>query len=209
VVAVGAGAGGAPEVKVYDSATGALMMDFLAYDPHFTGGVRVALGDVTGDGIPDIITAPGRGGGPDIHVYDGKSGALIRQFWAFDPHFTGGCYVAAGAVNGAGLADIVVGAGPGGGPHVRVFGGADGSVRDSFMAYAIGFTGGVSVAAGDVTGAGRADIITGAGRGGGPEVKVFRGGDDALVDDFMAYDPRFTGGAYVAAVAPHQYVGRS
>jgi len=28
--------------------------DFFAYDPRFTGGVRVAQGDVNGDGVADF-----------------------------------------------------------------------------------------------------------------------------------------------------------
>src|SRR5262249_4239671 len=106
--AVGCDAGGAPIVRVFNGNTEKL--EITADDLNFTGGVRVAVGDVNGDGVPDIITAPSPGGGPDIHVYDGKTGNLIRQFFAYAPNFTGGCYVAAGDVNGDGYADIVIGA---------------------------------------------------------------------------------------------------
>ncbi len=56
---VGADAGGAPHVKVFNP-NGSLRFSFFAYPASFTGGVRVATGDVTGDGVDDIITAPGR-----------------------------------------------------------------------------------------------------------------------------------------------------
>ncbi len=82
VIVTAADAGGRPEVKVFDSTTHALLDDFNAYDPGFTGGVRVAVGDVNGDGIPDIITGAGPGGGSDIRVFDGKTGAVVREFFA-------------------------------------------------------------------------------------------------------------------------------
>ena len=142
--AVGAGAGGGPEVKVFDATTKQLRFDFFAYDPGFTGGVRVAVGDVNGDGASDIITAPGPGGGPDIHVYDGKTGQLALQFFAFNPAFSGGAFVAAGDVNGDGRADIIAGAGQGGGPNVTVFSGNDGTMLDTFFAFDPAFSGGVT-----------------------------------------------------------------
>jgi subtilisin-like proprotein convertase family protein len=198
-IVVGADAGGGPEVKVLNQQTLQPIMDFFAYDPNFMGGVRVATGDINGDGVPDIITGPGPGGGPDIRVFDGKTGAQIREFMAFDPRFLGGVYVAAGDVNGDGIADIIVGADAGGGPEVKVFSGKDGTVLMDFMAYNVGFTGGVRVAAGDVNGDGFADIITGAGPGGGPHVQVFSGKDGSLLQSFMAYNINFHGGVYVAA----------
>jgi subtilisin-like proprotein convertase family protein len=196
--AVGADAGGGPEVKVFDEITHQKLFDFYAYSPFFNGGVRVAMADVNGDGVPDIITAPGAGGGPDIRVFDGLSGVLIREFMAYNPAFTGGVFVAAADVNGDGFADIVTGAGAGGGPEVKVFSGKDLSVLMDFMAYSPFFNGGVSVAAGDINGDGFADIVTGAGPGGGPHVKVFNGKDGTLLEGYYAYNPTFSGGVNVA-----------
>lgn len=207
--AVGADSGGKPEVKVYNAATGALKFDFMAYDATFTGGVRVATGDVTGDGIDDIITGAGPGGGPHVKVFDGATGAEIDSFFAYSASFTGGVYVAAGDVNDDGKSDILTGAGAGGGPHVKVFDGTNLGELASFFAYAPGFTGGVRVASGDVNADGHADIITGAGPGGGPHVEVFtqnvpipgfKGiGGVTLLQSFYAFDPHFTGGVFVAA----------
>src|SRR5262249_36692480 len=67
----------------------------------------------------------------------------------------------------------------------------------SFLAYASPFAGGVFVAAGDVDGDGKADIVTGAGAGAGPHVKAFRGTDGALLDSFFALGTS-TGGVRVA-----------
>lgn len=196
--AVGGDTGSTPEVKVYN-ADGSTRFDFLAYNSAFRGGVRVAVGDVNGDGIPDIITAAGPGGGPHVEVFNGIDLTLITQFFAYAPTFTGGVFVASGDVNNDGHADIITGAGAGGGPHVEAFSGADGSILQSFFAYAPTFTGGVHVAAGDVNGDGFADIITGAGPGGGPHVQAFSGLDNSVLQSFYAYDPSFTGGVRLAA----------
>jgi hypothetical protein len=199
-VVVGAGAGGGPEVKVIDAQTGAVAFDFAAYAPNFTGGVRVALADVNGDGVPDIITAPGPGGGPDIRVFDGTTGAKIQEFLAYAPIFTGGVRVAVGDVNGDGIPDIITGPGPGGGPNVRVFSGQNDAMIRNFMAYSPRFAGGVYVASADLDGDGFADIITGAGAGGGPEVEAFSGATGAIIHNFMAFSNIFLGGVRVATV---------
>ena len=99
------------------------------------------------------------------------------RFTAY-PGFTGGVFVAAGDVTGDGYADIVTGAGAGGGPHVQVFDGRTGAETLSFFAFAPSFTGGVRVAAGDVNGDGHAEIIVGAGPGGARRGPRLRSGDD-------------------------------
>ncbi len=72
----------------------------------------------------------------------------------------------------------------------------------SFFAYPMGFTGGVFVAAADLNGDGKADIITGAGPGGGPHVQAFDGATGGLlgspIGSFFAYSPLFAGDVFVA-----------
>jgi subtilisin-like proprotein convertase family protein len=196
----GAGTSGGPHVRVLSGADGSELAGFFSHDPAFPGGVAVAGGDVNGDGNVDIIAGAGPGGGPHVIVFDGVTNSVIYSFFAYTPAFTGGVFVGAADVDGDGHADIVTGAGPGGNPHVRVFSGVDGSELASFMAYDLAFSGGVRVAAADVTGDGLADIITGAGPGGGPHVRVIDGATLMPIHDFFAYDPAFLGGVAVAAV---------
>jgi hypothetical protein len=207
----GADAGGGPEVKLFDAITGKARLDFMAYSPYFTGGVRVALGDIYNTGTPDIITVPGPTGGPDVRIFDGRTGQKVFEFMAFDPHFTGGLFVTMADFNGDGYADIAIGADAGGGPQVKIFSGkgiASGSLQvlASFYAYSPYFNGGVRLASGDVNGDGTPDLITAPGPGGGPDIRVFDGAHlnqanyhADIIREFMAYSPYFTGGVYLAA----------
>jgi hypothetical protein len=192
------GPGGGPDIRVFDGVTHAIINEFLAYDHAFTGGVFVALGDINGDNFLDIVTGAGAGGGPHVKAFFGTNGVQISSFFAYAANFTGGVTVAAGDVTGDGIAEIITGAGPGGGPHVRVFNAAGGVVKE-FLAYDANFFGGIFVAAGDVDGDTKADIITSAGAGGGPHVKAFNGLTSATLASFLAYDPNFRGGVTVGS----------
>ena len=199
VFAVGAGAGNLPRVQTYDF-SGKLQSDFLAFESSFSGGVRVAVGDVNHDGTADIIAGAGPAGGPRLRVFDGTNGHAIRDFYAFEESFAGGIYVASGDVNGDGASDIVVGAGSLGGPRVRVFDGRTGAVLHDFFAYDPGFRGGVRVAVGDVNGDGFADIVTAAGPSGGPHIRGFDGRSGEILLNFFAYDETYVGGVYVSVI---------
>ncbi len=93
--------------------------------------------------------------------------------------------------------NVITGAGPSGAPHVRALN-ASGAVQSQFFAYAETFRDGVYVATGDVDGDGVDEIITGAGDGGAPHVRVFEQ-DGTVIGQFFAYATTFRGGVYVAA----------
>ena len=174
------------------------------YQPfgRFAGEVRVATGDVTGDGIPDLILGAGPGGGPRVQEIDGSTGRVLQDFFAFESTFTGGVYVAAGLFTGDNRADVVVGAGELGGPRVRVFNSANQRVVLDRFAYESSSRTGVRVATGDYTGDGLDDLVVAAGTGGGPRVRVFSGTDltnPTGVADFFAYDTDNRAGVFVSA----------
>ena len=85
-----------------------------------TVGGRVALGDVTGDGVEDRIEVGGPGGDPTVRIFDGDTDSELASFAAYEGEFKGGIYVGAGDLNGDGLVEIVTGTDQGGGPRVRV-----------------------------------------------------------------------------------------
>jgi hypothetical protein len=206
--AVAKDAGDDPFVRVFN-ANGAERQAFYAYDYMFTGGVRVATGDVNGDGIEDLITAPGAGGGPHIKVFSGADGSLLKSFLAWPSTFTGGVWLASGDVNGDHFDDIIVGMGAGSTPDVKVFSGRKSNLLlKSFSAYDTRFRGGVTVASGDVNGDGFLEIITGPGAtppktfAQNPLVKVFNGNSGLVppvLKQFLAFETFFTNGLTVAS----------
>ncbi len=167
------GRGIQPLVKVFNAETGKAIYSFLAFEKGFLGGVSIAVGDVNGNGAMDIITGAGNGGGPRVVVFDGLTRTITSSFYAFDPRFRGGVSVAAFNMQGDAAFEIVVAAGPGAGPAVAVFNGANHAVIKAFYAFAPNFRGGVTVAAGEIGLDGRAKIVTAAGLGGGSQVKVW------------------------------------
>lgn len=194
-----------PVVKVFDSRSGTELRSFFAYEAGFRGGVRVAAGDVNGDGHADIITAPGSGGGPHVKVFDGRTGGELHSFQPFATSFAGGIYVATGDFDLDGMDDLAVAsgddpvAGAGGGPRVIVFTGLELMVLADFFPYGSSFTGGVRVATGDLNGDGRADIITTPGPGGAPQLTRWLAPDASNGGTLPVFTPSFTGGVFVAA----------
>lgn len=193
---VGAKPGQSPVISEYDSATGSLLASYMAYDSSFKGGVRVALADLNGDGVPDLIAAPGPGMAPIIKVFDGATGNLLSSFDAFAPGFLGGVTVDAGNI-GEGRMGIIVGADAGAGPHVETFT-LNGTLVDSFYAFSPSFRGGLSVALG-ISPLGQAEAIVGSGAGAAPSIKVFDLGTNSVIQTLSPYSPGYMGGLQVAA----------
>jgi len=226
---------GPPHVKVFNNQLQEVA-SFFAYAPSFAKGVRVATGDVNNDGVEDIITGAGQGGNTHVKVIDGTrlnqvqpngqiaDSALLASFLTFAP-FQGDIFVGSGDVNKDGFGDVVVGAGPGAGPQVKVIDGtrlnrvqasgqiADSALLASFFAFDPAYRGGVTVAVGDNSGDGVPDIIVGS-RSSSSHVKIIDGtklnqvqangqiADSALLLSALAFktvDPLFNSGVLVAA----------
>jgi hypothetical protein len=255
-VITGVGPGGGPHVRAFHSDGSDAGTSFYAYDPGFTGGVNVAAIDLDGDGFSEIVTAPASGGGPHIRIWSGE-GELLDEWFAgfpsgglniargprggevggdlvlvssaagnlsqvvayeafgdlapgftplnpYAPNFQGGAFVARGEFAGGHARDgkfdeVVTGAGPGGGPDVRVYQNANGSwpLVSSFYAFGATFPGGVNIATCNPD-AGDDELLVGAGGGGAPHVRLLTKTGGALPLSFYAYGEDFHGGVRVA-----------
>ena len=112
-----------------------------------------------------------------MRVFDGSTGQRLTgplsDFRPFPSGARRGVFVAAGDVNRDAHADVVVGAGAGGAPRVKVYSGADGSLISSFLAFHGSFRGGVRVAAGQFRPGQAADVVAATGPGVAPLVKIY------------------------------------
>ena len=206
----GTGPGATTAVVILDGVSGRELFRLQPFEDAFTGGVYVAAGDLTGDGVPDLVVTPDQGGGPRVRIFSGAGFGQVADFFGIDdPAFRGGARAAVGDINRDGVGDLVVSAGFGGGPRVAVYDGrtvrGDSGVKlvDDFFAFEPALRDGAYVAAGDINGDGYADLITGGGPGGGPRVYGLDGqallkGTQTPVANFFAGDATTRGGIRVA-----------
>jgi len=199
-IAVAPESGSPPTVRVFTKSGSEVVASFDAYDASYTGGVRLTMGDVDGDGAEEIVTVPGPGGGPQVRVFD-LEGNLESQFFAFEVTLRSGLYVATGDIDGDGIEEIAVSTDTGGGGRVRIFDKGGVPLHDAFRPYgAFGSMSNASVrvALGDVDGDGSDEVVVSPGEGHEPLVRVY-GSDGAFVSEFLAYASTYDKGVFVAS----------
>jgi len=202
--AVGTGPG-RQDVTVYNPDQ-TVLFTIRPFAEDFTGGVRVAVGDVNADGFPDLIVGTGPGIATRVRIFSGLTRAELFSVAPFESSFTGGVYVATGDLDGDGRADIVITPDEGGGPRVRVFRGGDFAPTADFLGIEDpNFRGGARAAVADINGDRIGDLVVAAGFGGGPRVAAFDGASlnrpnrIKIFSDFLAFEESLRNGAFVAA----------
>ncbi len=205
------GANGKPtSVQVRDG-NGDKVLQTVVPFPDFEGTPSVAMSDVNGDGILDLLVGTGKGVSPRVVAYDGnntKDGLFkteLTRFAPFDADFKGGVTVAGADIDGNALADnIIVGSGPGMESQIKVFSSTvpneSGKAPDVFSAFTPypGSESGVTLATGMVeAGSGRESIVTAPGQGDAPLIKTFR---------YDLYVP--TARAQANGTAPQEHSGK-
>ena len=133
-----------------------------------------------------VVAAPGPGRKPEVRLFT-ADGMFVRSFSAFPDSFLGGVSLATANFDNTTRKSVVAGAMSGGAPHVRIF---DINTRPlgGFFAYDERFRGGVSVAAADLDGDGRAEIVTMA--PGKNPVKVWNGKGQLLASFAPSAEPK-------------------
>ncbi len=143
-----------------------------------------------------VATGAGPGQPPVVDVYDAGTGKLLYDFQPYPASFRGGVQVAVGDVTGKGAPDIITVNGAGALPTAEIFSGVTGALLAKFPVASAAYRGPVSVATGDVTGNGQADIVVSYGQG-QPWVSVYSPTGTPL-GSFLAYGKNLRGGVRVA-----------
>jgi hypothetical protein len=230
----GPGPGMEPRVRLFsvdpDGLNPTMLADFLAFGPGLTGGVSVACGDVTGDGVDEIIAGTGWGNGALVRVFQSDADGvwtLLLQFTAFNPAPLGGVRVAAGDLDDDGRDEIIVGRGSGS-ARVRVFGVTNPPQPQAqqvfdFLAFSSPLlrfgAGGVFVASARLGNVDGDSIIVGSGSGFPDRIRTFRVDGGSLVTTLdrpllaRRFAPRrtgiiVTGGTLTAALDSEIVFGR-
>jgi hypothetical protein len=185
-------------IRVFDGATGNILGAYYAYSPNFLGGLNIAAGDVDGDGRAEVIASPASGAGPAVRVFDAVTGRIRSAYYVYASSFLGGVNVAAGDVDGDGQDEVIASPASLAGPPVSIIDALTGNVRKSFFAFSPNFAGGVAVAAGDLNGDGRAEIIAAPASGWQSVVRVFDGTSTAILKFSQPFPNSFAGGTFLA-----------
>ena len=167
----------------------------LSWSEKIAPNSSIAVGDVNGDSVDEIIVGAPPGNAPMVTIF-GQNGKVIKKFLAYDKKFSGGINLAAANLDNNDQAEIMVTPASKSNAQVKIFN-SSGKLQKQFLAADKKFFGGLNIAVGDLEGSGENQIIVSYGSGQEPQVKIFSK-EGKLIGAFLAYDKKFRGGVKVA-----------
>lgn len=144
-------------IKVYAFSGDQVGENWFPLGNKYKGGYSLAIRR-DGKINKQLVVGSGVGNKPMVYIYDDKF-KLLHQWMAFEATFKGGVNVTTGDIYGTGVDNIIVGAGAGKKPEVKIFD-VKGKLLGKFIAYESLNNSGVEVLAADVDFDKKAEIIT-------------------------------------------------
>ena len=197
---------GSAQVRIFGQRGGKIELinpGFYAFEKGFKGGVSLAAGDLDGDGMKEIITAPLSEKGPEIRIFslqDKKYKLKTSGIMAYGAKFKGGVELGSGDVDGDGISEVISAPAANGGPQVRIFKFAAGksSLLNQFFIFNKKLRIGFSLSSADIDGNGSDDIVAGIGSG-GSNVRMLDQKAKRIFPEFYAYSIGLKSGITIAA----------
>lgn len=215
-----------PLLRLVNPSTGAAIASTMVFESNFKGGMQTAVGDLNGDGKPEIVVVPGFGRVGEVVVYNqeidaaGKVTLVKDSKYTIQPFGQGyrrGLDVTIGDFDGNGTGDIAVAKSSGKG-EIKVFtttltGSQPLTLYRSFTSSIAGSIAGVQLSSGDfgtfTNGAttdataadGREELVVASGRGIKPTIQVvdLSGATEKVVKTVSPYTTAYKGGLNVIA----------
>ncbi len=164
--------------KVFNSDGDLERNSFYSYNSNYPGGTQIV----------EIPAKDKTVVADQTYIYVYKNDKLKYKFAPYGENFTGGVNIAVDKIYKKDSKYYIVTGTQQYGPQIRIFN-MKGKLKDpGCFPYAESFQGGVNVGVGDLNGDGRMEIISAAGYGGGPHIRILNNKCEVINPGFFAYD---------------------
>lgn len=187
-----------PQVRIFNGTNGkiAVSKGFFAFSTKTKFGLRLATGDVDGNGVDEIIVGSGNGATSQVKIFNASGSTFNSGFYAYGTKDRTGINVAAGDVNGDGVDEIITGSGKTHASEIKIYSAA-GTTLKKFSPFGASYKLGVKISTGDINGDGIDEIITSKDSGSDTAVRVFTM-SGKKIGGFFPYDKKIKGGVETA-----------
>lgn len=166
---------------------------FFVFEEKEKGGAKITRVDIDNNGKKDLIVVDKN----KVTVWR-DDGQLFLRKYPYTALFRGDIRVAVGDIDNNKIKEIIVAPGPGFDAPIKIYSRHGFKVRQDWYPFGKGYTGGYSVAVGNVLGKDPNEIILGTGEGYVPQVSIYNDGF-RLHTSWNPLNKAFLGGISVAA----------